>query len=88
MADGTYTFIGLYTIGPDKGDSKTFGYDSSKYPQYLSLEGPNHNPLATRFLHPWTSDTIYNPDAETLEFGGQEGWDVDSCPYETDAAAD
>ena len=88
MADGTYTFIGLYTIGPDKGDSKTFGYDTSKYPQYLSLEGPNHNPLATRFLHPWTSDTIYNPDAETLEFGGQEGWDVDSCPYETDAAAD
>jgi hypothetical protein len=32
MADGTYTFIGLYTIGPDKGDSKTFGYDTSKYP--------------------------------------------------------
>lgn len=88
MSDGTYQFIGLYTIGPDKGDKKTFGYDDSKYPSYLSLEGPNHNPLATRFLHPWTSDTIYNPDAETLEFGGQEGWDVDACPYETDVASD
>ena len=86
--DGTYKFIGLYTIGPDKGDSKTFGYDGDKYPNFLSLEGPNHNPLGTRFLHPWTSDTIYNPDAETLEFGGQEGWDVDACPYETDVPAD
>lgn len=88
MSDGSYTFIGLYTVGPDKGDSKTFGYDDKKYPSYLSLEGPNHNPLATRFLHPWTQDTIYNPDAETLEFGGQEGWDVDACPYETDDPED
>ncbi len=88
MSDGTYTFIGLYTIGPDKGDSKTFGYDDGQYPNYLSLEGPNHNPLATRFLHPWTGNTLYNPNAETLEFGGQEGWDVDDCPYETDDPAD
>ena len=88
MSDGSYTFIGLYTVGPDKGDKKTFGYDDSKYPSYLSLEGPNHNPLATRFLHPWTQDTIYNPDEETLEFGGQEGWDVDACPFETDVADD
>lgn len=88
MQDGSYTFIGLYTVGPDKGDSGTFGYKSSTYPSYLSLEGPNHNPLATRFLHPWTDTTIYNPDEETLEFGGQEGWDVDSCPYETDKAED
>lgn len=89
MSDGSYTFIGLYTIGPDKGDSKTFGYNSDTYPSYLSLEGPNHNPLATRFLHPWVSGTtIYNPDEETLEFGGQEGWDVDSCPYETDKQSD
>lgn len=89
MSDGSYIFIGLYTIGPDKGDNKTFGYDSNAYPSYLSLEGPNHNPLATRFLHPWLSgSTIYNPEEETLEFGGQEGWDVDSCPYETDKQSD
>lgn len=81
-------FIGFYTIGPDKGDKKTFGYDEKVYPSYLSLEGPNHNPLATRFLHPWTEDTIYNPNEETLEFGGQEGWDVDACPYETDVFDD
>ena len=88
LSDGTYKYIGQYTIGPDKGDSKTFGYDGKTYPSFLSLEGPNHNPLGTRFLHPWTDETVYNPDAETLEFGGQEGWDVDACPFETDEAAD
>ena len=54
----------------------------------MSLEGPNHNPLGTRFLHPWTENTQYDPDDETLKFGGQEGWDVDACPYETDVAED
>ena len=88
FSDGSYSFIGLYTIGPDKGDSKTFGYDGDKYPNFLSLEGPNHNPLGTRFLHPWTENTQYDPDDETLKFGGQEGWDVDACPYETDVAED
>lgn len=88
FSDGSYSFIGLYTIGPDKGDSKTFGYNGDKYPNFLSLEGPNHNPLGTRFLHPWTENTQYDPDDETLKFGGQEGWDVDACPYETDVAED
>lgn len=88
FSDGSYSFIGLYTIGPDKGDSKTFGYDGDKYPNFLSLEGPNHNPLGTRFLHPWTENTQYDPNDETLKFGGQEGWDVDACPYETDVAED
>ena len=88
LSDGTYKYVGQYTIGPDKGDSKTFGYDKEKYPNFLSLEGPNHNPLGTRFLHPWTENTQYNSEAETLEFGGQEGWDVDACPYETDVAED
>ena len=87
FADGTYKFIGLYTIGPDKGDSATFGYDDKIYPNFLSLEGPNHNPLGTRFLHPWTDETIYVPSEETLTFGGQEGWDVDACPYDTSAEA-
>lgn len=87
FSDGTYSFIGLYTCGPDKGDSGTFGYDGDKYPSFLSLEGPNHNPLGTRFLHPWT-DVVYDSSEETLTFGGVEGWDVDACPYETDDAAD
>ena len=86
-ADGTYKFIGLYTAGPDKGDKKTFGYDYKTYPDLLQIEGPNHAPLATRFLHPWI-DVEYSADDETLTFGGQEGWDVSACRYETDDPAD
>lgn len=86
-ADGTYKFIGLYTVGPDKGDKNTFGYDFDTYPYLLQIEGPNHSPLATRFLHPWI-DVTYSSDDETLMFGGQEGWDVSQCQYETDVAED
>lgn len=85
--DGSYTFIGLYTCGPDKGDSGTFGYDKTTYPSFLSLEGPNHNPLGTRFLHPWT-DMLYDSSEETMTFGGVEAWDVDACKFETDKAED
>ena len=85
--DGSYTFIGLYTCGPDKGDSGTFGYDKTTYPSFLSLEGPNHNPLGTRFLHPWV-DMLYDSGEETMTFGGVEAWDVDACKFETDKAED
>lgn len=84
LQDGTYKFIGLYTVGPDKGDKGTFGYDVDAYPSLLSLEGPNHLPLGTRFLHPWTDETQYDGSQETLTFGGEEGWDVDVCAYDTE----
>ncbi|MBQ9474671.1 MAG: BspA family leucine-rich repeat surface protein [Bacteroidales bacterium] len=75
-ADGSYEFIGLYTVGPDKGDKGTFGYDTSTYPRLLSLEGPNHAPLGTRFIHPWV-DAAFDATDETLKFGGEEAWDAD-----------
>ena len=71
---------------PDKGDSDTFGYDTSIFPELLSIEGPNHAPLGTRFIHPWI-DMVYDGDEETLTFGGQEGWDIASYndgKYSTD----
>ena len=71
----SYEFIGLYTAGPDKGSKVTFGYASS-YGSLLSLEGPNHAPRGTRFLHPWV-DVAYDYQDETLKFGGEEGWDCD-----------
>ena len=85
--DGSYSFIGLYTCGPDKGDADTFGYDKTTYPSFLSLEGPNHNPLGTRFLHPWV-DMTYSSAEETMMFGGTEAWDVDACKFGTDKAED
>lgn len=81
-ANDTYEYIGIYTAGPDKGSKETFGYKKSPYPNCLSIEGPNHDPLGTRFLVPWV-DVEYNHDDETLTFGGEEGWDVDYVKYET-----
>lgn len=78
---GAYEYIGLYTAGPDKSSKVTFGYKDT-YPNLLSLEGPNHAPLGTRFLHPWV-DVTYDPADETLKFGGEEGWDCDYVNYET-----
>lgn len=83
----TYEFIGLYTAGPDKGCKSTFGY-SSDYPVAMCIEGPNHAPRGTRFLHPWV-DIEYSSADETLKFGGQEGWDDDySSVGSSDEAAD
>ena len=35
----TYKFVGLFTVGPDKGDAATFGYDKDLFPDLLSIEG-------------------------------------------------
>ena len=86
-ADGSYVFIGLYTVGPAKNDAGTRGYDTTAYPSLLSIEGPNHAPLGTRFLHPWI-DVTYDYTQETLCFGGEEGWDVGACRFSTDKASD
>lgn len=82
-SNGTYEFIGLYTAGPDKGCKSSFGYDGETYPACMCIEGPNHDPRGTRFLHPWVDvDYDYNNE-ETLTIGGQEAWDNDFCKYET-----
>ena len=82
-----YVYIGLYTIGPHKGDKGTFGYNADNYPALMSLEGPNHAPLGTRFLHAW-QNVDYDYAHETLTFGGEEGWDADFCAgLDTDVAA-
>ena len=80
-SNDTYEFIGVYTAGPDKGSKVTFGY-SDDYMSLMSIEGPNHAPRGTRFLHPWV-DVTYDPEQETLCFGGEEGWDADYVNYET-----
>lgn len=86
--DGTYKYIGLYTIGPHKGDKGTFGYNKEDdYPNAISLEGPNHSPLGTRFLHAW-HNVSYNHTKETLTFGGEEGWNADFIANRETKSAD
>lgn len=87
-ANDSYEYIGLYTAGPDKGSKVTFGY-SANYTHLLSIEGPNHAPRGTRFLHPWV-DVEYDYQNETLTYGGEEGWDCDYVGNDlsSDKAAD
>ena len=48
-----YTGIGLYTIGPDKGDKVTFGYDQSEFKNsIMHLEGTDHTPMSVGFDYP------------------------------------
>ena len=91
-----YEYIGLYTIGPDKGCKVSFGYtgdDNSgdggfDYSSCMCIEGPNHSPRGTRFLHPWV-DVWYDSGDETLKFGtgqnAEEAWDDD---YSADIDSD
>lgn len=50
----TYTFIGLYTIGPDKGDKTYFGFDDESVKDTLvHLEGADHTPTGVGMEYPW-----------------------------------
>lgn len=73
--DGTvsYRFLGLYTIGPDKGDSATFGYNTKTFPDLLSLEGSDNSPRITLFQVPWDKRRIrYNTEEEAFQYRQSE----------------
>lgn len=61
----SYTFVGLFTIGPDKGDKPTFGFDAVKN-DLISLEGTDHNQPLAKFAYPWNQDVDYFYDEEGL----------------------
>ena len=67
-----YEFIGLYTIGPDKGDKDTFGFSSSS----VSMEGLDNEPLSTNFRMPWNDSTV-EPDQKNEKYyvGGEKAWE-------------
>ena len=50
----TYTFIGLYTIGPDKGDKPYFGFNDPRVEStIMHLEGTDHTPTGVGMEYPW-----------------------------------
>lgn len=62
----TYKFIGLFTIGPDKGDKGTFGWTQSAIkPHIISLEGTDHNIKGVGYGYPY-SRMKYVLDKESL----------------------
>ena len=93
----TYEFIGMFTIGPDKGDKPTFGYDKEDFENSLiTLEGTDHTPRLALFNHPWDSDVEYRATNECLNIvkGSTDqdlegAWEVSNAgAYSTDKEAD
>ncbi len=48
-----YYCMGNFTGGPHKGDKGCFGYNLSTFPNTLSMEGCNNDPVLTQFKMPW-----------------------------------
>lgn len=61
----TYMPIGLYTIGPDKGDKATFGFDGEYESTLIHMEGTDHTPKGVGFDYPW-EELAYSGSAEAL----------------------
>ena len=83
-----YDFIGLYTIGPDKGDKPTFGYDNKTYKSTLiHMEGTDHDKVGVGMDYPWEQMTVglnIKKDAfigpkNSLGKLGDESWEIGAC---------
>lgn len=91
-----YDFIGLYTIGPDKGDKSTFGYDNEAYEDTLiHMEGTDHSPRGVGMDYPWEQMTVgINDDGDAFigpknSSGGlaEEAWEIGACGDKETASA-
>lgn len=80
-----YTFIGLYTIGPDKGDKTTFGYNDERFETtVMHLEGTDHTPTSVGMEYPW-NETRYDASREAM--GAILGNSIDAA-WEVGAAGE
>lgn len=83
----TYIPIGLYTIGQDKGDKTTFGYNNKEYKDTLiHLEGTDHSPKGVGMDYPWpmlfvatnadgdANLGVRNPDGSVIA-----AWEIGAC---------
>lgn len=96
-AKGEYVYlpIGLYTVGADKGDKKTFGYDQEEYEgSLIHMEGSDHTPKAVGFDYPWdktryVSETSLYSAGITAKGDIEVAWEVGMAGgYETDSEDD
>lgn len=90
----TYRPIGLYTIGADKGDKHTFGYDKEEFEDTLiHMEGSDHTPKSVGFDYPW-AHTKFVGKSEAMGAINKDGsivgaWEVGAAgSYDTDTTAD
>lgn len=86
-----YEFIGIFTIGPDKGDKPTFGWDIKDEDEnfsipagLISLEGTDHERKMVMFNYPWNEDVTYLDSNECINIvkgtaDYDNGWEVGNC---------
>jgi hypothetical protein len=71
-------FYSLVTFGAAKADAPTFGYDKTKFPDYLLIEGSDNNPALTLCHVPWiTEDVVYSDDEGGWVYNGITSFDYD-----------
>ena len=76
--DSEPVFIGLGTFGSGKADKPTFGYDKTKTPNMLMIEGSDNNPRLTKHQVPWIpGDVNYSEEEEGYVYAGTTSWDYD-----------
>lgn len=81
-----YTFTGLYTLGPDKGDPFTMGWDYEMFPDLISVEGADNAAPGALFKVPWNKDKKYwdfNMDEESMQYNGINCFDYNAGKAET-----
>lgn len=95
-----YKFIGLYTVGPDKGDKLLFDFKNKTYKDsLLHMEGADHTPRSVGFEYPWKamdylpSEEALGAIASKLSDGTtsaiEKAWEVGAAgSYEVDADKD
>jgi hypothetical protein len=94
-----YTYIGLYTVGPDKGDKTVFGYDDKAYKKTLiHLEGSDHTPMMVGYDYPWEATRFIEGNGDDVDaaLGAivsqsdiAKGWEVGAAgPYDIEDPAD
>lgn len=74
-ADGNVVFTGLYTFGAGKVDKLTFGYDKTKTPDYLMIEGADNGQPLVNHRIPWDDDVVYDAEGETWRYNGAKQFD-------------
>ena len=83
-----YQFIGLYTIGPDKGDKSTFGYDNQDYENTLiHMEGTDHSPRGVGMEYPWEQMVVglnekgdaFLGAADENDGMAEGAWEIGAC---------
>lgn len=78
---GDPVFYGLGTFGSAKGDKPTFVGSTTKFPDYLMIEGSDNNPALTLVHVPWFEDevkqVVKDGEVDGWSYNGVTSWDFD-----------